>query len=217
MILINLLPHREEARKQRRESFYASLGLAAIVGAVLLGVAYLWLDAALSGQNARNQYLTQKNAELDSQIKQIAGLQDEIDALQARKTAVENLQTDRNLPVHLLDELVRQTPEGVYLTAIKQAGMTVTLSGVAQSNERVSEFLRNTATRSAWLSHPQLIEIQAAMVNLTPRDQRRLYNFTMTVDLQRPAAGDAAPAAQDGTAASPETPAMPSVAPAPAQ
>lgn len=194
MILINLLPHREQARKQRRENFYATLVLSGIVGAILLGAAYFYLDTAISNQNDRNQYLTQKNAELDAQIKQIAGLQEEIDALQARKSAVEDLQTDRNLPVHLLDELVRQTPEGVYLSSVNQAGMTVTLTGTAQSNERISEFLRNAASRSIWLSHPQLIEIQAAMVNVTPRDQRRLYNFKMTVDLQRPAAaGDGQP------------------------
>ena len=196
MILINLLPHREAARKLRREHFYVSLAAAAVVGLVIAGLIYLWYDAQISAQQARNNFLVSENRRLDNQIKDIASLQDEIAALRARQQAVEGLQADRNLPVHLLNELVRILPDGMYLTAIRQEGLVVTINGVAQSNDRVSEFLKSLGNDSPWLTRPELVEIVASNVALTPRDQRRVANFTLRVNLRRaPEAATAASAA----------------------
>lgn len=199
MILINLLPHREASRKRRREAFYAALVGAALLGGLLAGGVYVWYEAQISTQHGRNQYLQGEIKHLESQIKDIAGLQAEIAALRARQQAVEDLQADRNLPVHLLNELVRQLPNGVYVTALKQENQSVTLNGVAQSNERVSELLRNLANNSPWMARPELVEIVAGNVALTPRDQRRVSNFTVRVQLKRPS--DAArPASAVGAA-----------------
>ena len=192
MILINLLPHREATRKRRREAFYASLGTAALLGGLLAGGAYLWFQAQISNQQAKNAFLQTAIAKLDTEIKEISTLQSEIAALRARQQAVEDLQGDRNLPVHLLNELVRQLPDGVYLTSMKQDNQTVTLVGMAQSNERVSELLRNLGNNSPWLVKPELIEITSASINLTPRDQRRVANFTMRIGLKRPTEGQKA-------------------------
>ena len=201
MILINLLPHREAARKRRREMFYAGLGASALAGAVIAGGVYLWYGAQISNQQQRNTILATENQRLDSQIKDIAALQEEIAALRARQQAVEDLQADRNMPVHLLNELVAQLPDGVFLTSMKQNGNTVALSGVAQSNERVSELLRNLSSNSPWLTKPELAEIVAGNVNLGPRDQRRVANFRMTVKLVR--ASEAQKAAASAAAGKP--------------
>jgi type IV pilus assembly protein PilN len=192
VILINLLPHREEKRKLRKQAFFVGLGLAAAAGAV--GVA-LWttvLGQMTSAQQQRNNFIQAEITRLDGQIKDIANLRAEIDALKARQRSVEDLQTDRNTPVHLLDELVRQTPEGVYLTTIRQTGQTVLVSGVAQTNERVSEMLRNTAYNSPWLERPELVEIKLANVTTATRDSRRLFDFSMRLTLKRPQAPAAA-------------------------
>ncbi len=185
MILINLLPHREAARKLRRENFYASLGLAALVGGLLAGATFLWYGAQISAQQSKNSYLESAITTLDGEIKEISTLQTEIAALRARQQAVEDLQSDRNLPVHLLNGLVRQLPDGVYLTSMKQDNNVITLQGVAQSNERVSELLRNLGNNSDWLVKPELVEITAGTVNLSARDQRRVSNFTMRVEFKR--------------------------------
>jgi len=121
----------------------------------------------------------------DDQIKDIAGLEAEITALRARQQAVEDLQADRNLPVHLLTELVKQLPDGVYIASMRQDNQNVTLQGVAQSNERVSELLRNLGNNTPWFSKPELVEIVAGTVALTPREQRRVANFTIRVRLTR--------------------------------
>ena len=202
MILINLLPHREAARKLRRERFYVSLAAAAVVGLAIAGLIYLWYDAQISAQQARNNFLVSENRRLDNQIKDIASLQDEIAALRARQQAVEGLQADRNLPVHLLNELVRILPDGMYLTAIRQQGLVVTINGVAQSNDRVSEFLKSLGNDSPWLTRPELVEIVATNVALTPRDQRRVSNFTLRVNLRR--APEAAAAASAAPASAPK-------------
>lgn len=194
MILINLLPHREAARKRRKETFYAALGAAAILGVLLSGAAYAWYQTQISSQQSKNIYLQSEITKLEGDIKEIATLQSEISALRARQTAVEDLQGDRNLPVHLLNELVRQLPDGVYLTSMKQDNQTVTLQGMAQSNERVSELLRNLGNNSPWLVKPELVEITSANVNLTPRDQRRVANFTMKIGVKRPSDAQKLPA-----------------------
>ena len=201
MILINLLPHREAARKRRRETFYATLGLAAVLGVILSGVVFLWLESQISTQQAKNTLLKTEIGKLETQIKEISTLQSEIAALRARQQAVEDLQGDRNLPVHLMNELVRQLPDGVYLTSMKQDNQTVTLQGMAQSNERVSELLRNLGNNSPWLVKPQLIEITSGSVSLSPRDQRRVAVFKMSIGLKRPTDAQKPAAGAPGAAA----------------
>jgi len=200
VILINLLPHREAARKRRREAFYASLMLSALAGVVIAGAIYVWYAAQISDQQGKNLVLSTEIKRLEGQIKDIATLQAEIAALRARQQAVEDLQADRNMPVHLLNELVKQIPDGVYVSSLKQDNQTVSLQGTAQSNERVSELLRNLGNNSPWLSKPELVEITAGVVNLSPRDQRRVSNFTMKVRLLR--ASEAQKAANAASAAS---------------
>jgi type IV pilus assembly protein PilN len=200
VILINLLPHREAARKRRRESFYAALLASALVGVAVAGGVYAWYAAQIADQQRMNMILSTEIKRLEGQIKDIATLQAEIAALRARQQAVEDLQADRNMPVHLLNELVRQLPDGVYVTSMKQDNQLVTLQGVAQSNERVSQLLRNLGNNSPWLTKPDLVEIASGSVALGPRDQRRVSNFTMRVQLLR--AADVQKAANAASAAS---------------
>jgi type IV pilus assembly protein PilN len=194
VILINLLPHREAKRQARKRAFFSTLGLAALIGVGVLMLWYGLLQQMISTQEGRNTFLKTEIAQLDVKIKDIADLKAEIEALKARQNAVENLQTDRNVPVYLLNELVKQTPEGVYLTTVRQLGTVVTLTGKAETNERVSEFLRNTLYNSPWLERPELVEIKAA-ANQPGRgaDPRRLFDFSMKVYIKQPAgAADAA-------------------------
>ena len=186
MILINLLPHRDEKRRQRKRAFFIGLAVCAVVGAAIGLLWYSVLQQMTAAQQSRNQFLQTEIARLDSQIKDIATLRQEIDALRARQKAVEDLQTDRNTPIHLLDELVKQTPEGVFLTSIKQTGQVVAVTGVAQTNERVSEFLRNALYNSPWLEKPELVEIKVATLTTANREQRRLFDFSMRLTLKRP-------------------------------
>jgi type IV pilus assembly protein PilN len=183
VILINLLPHREAARKRRKEIFNATLGGSAALGGIIAG----------------------------------AILESEIAALRARQQAVEDLQADRNLPVHLLTEIVNQLPDGVYISKLVQVNQLVTINGTAQSNERVSELLRNLANNTPWFAKPQLVEIVAGTVALTPRDLKRVSNFVIRVDLVRAsvaekalAVGSDAPASAPAVLASSQT--LPAVA-----
>ena len=194
MILINLLPHREAARKRRRDVFNISLGTSALVGGLIAGGIFLWYQAQISSQQGKNQMLTSEIKKLEVQIKDIAALEAEIAGLRARQQAVEDLQADRNIPVHLLTELVKQLPDGVYISSMKQDNQLVTLGGVAQSNERVSELLRNLANNTPWFAKPELIEIVAGSEALSPREQKRVANFTIRVRLMR--ASEAEKAAQ---------------------
>lgn len=207
MILINLLPHREAARKRRRDIFNISLAASVVLGVVLAGLIYLWYQAQISAQQGQNQILQSEIKQFDAQIKDIAGLESEITALRARQQAVEDLQADRNLPVHLLSELVTQLPDGVYVSSMRQENQSVTLQGVAQSNERVSELLRNLAYNTPWFSKPELVEIVAGSVNLSPRDQRRVANFTIRVRLTRASEAQAMRAVADAAAAAAQAPA----------
>ena len=186
MILINLLPYREERRKRRKQAFFAGLGLAALIGAGLVFAGYLLLQLLTSEQQSRNQYIQGEISILEAQIKDIANLKSEIESLKARQRAVEDLQTDRNTPVQLLNDLARLAPEGIYLNAIRQENKTVTVSGVAQTNERVSEFLRNITRSSEWLENADLIEVKLANVTTNTREQRRLLEFSMKVDIKTP-------------------------------
>lgn len=209
MILINLLPHREAARKLRRDVFNLSLGVSALVGGLLAGIIFLWYQTQISGQQGKNQILQTEIKRFDEQIKDIAGLEAEITALLARQQAVEDLQADRNLPVHLLTELVKQLPDGVYIVSLRQDNQIVTLQGVAQSNERVSELLRNLGSNSPWFARPELIEIVAGSATVAPREQRRVANFTVRVRLMR-----ASEAEKMRSAASAATPAPAAATPA---
>lgn len=198
MILINLLPHREAARERQKKQFYSQLLSSALLGGIICGGVFLWYQGQIDTQKSRNAFLKERTALLDAEIKDIAGLQAEIASLRARQIAVENLQSDRNMPVHLLDELVSRLPDGIYLRTMKQDGQVVLLTGVAQSQERVSELLRNLSDGEAWLNKPELVEIVAANAAVSSREQRRVSNFTIRVTLNRPksAAADASSAQQ---------------------
>jgi type IV pilus assembly protein PilN len=199
MIRINLLPHREEKRKQRMQAFYRLLALS---GALGLGIAVAVagvIAAQISSQEQRNNFIKAENAKLDAQIKEIETLKQEIDALKARQQAVEDLQSDRNQPVYLMDELVKQVPEGVYLRSFKQDNQRVIVSGYAQSNERVSEMLRNLSARSPWLERPDLVEIRAALLG-QGRDQKQVFDFTINVGIKRPRDKEAAAAGASASA-----------------
>ena len=195
MILINLLPHREAARKRRKEAFQVTMFLAVVVGLLVAALVYWWFQSRIENQQDRNAYLSSQIAVLDKQIKEIAGLEGEINALRERQKAVEALQANRNLPVHLLNELVRQLPEGVYISSIKQNGLQVEMKGVAQSNERVSEVLRNLSGNTAWFAKPDLKEIVASSVALSPKDQRKVVNFNLSFLLVLPVDAESGAAA----------------------
>jgi len=185
VILINLLPHREVARKKRQEVFNVSLAVSALIGGFISLTIYLWYQGQIDTQQVQNVTLENEIKLLDGQIKDISGLEAEIAALRARQQAVENLQADRNLPVHLLTELVNQLPDGVYINSMKQDNQTVMLQGVAHSSERVSELLRNLSSNTPWFAKPELVEIVAGNITLGTRDQRRVANFTVRVRLVR--------------------------------
>ena len=193
MILINLLPHRDAARKKRKDLLNLSLVASALLGGLIAGAIFLWFQAQISTQQNKNQLLASEIKVLEGQIKDIAGLEAEIAGLRARQQAVEDLQADRNQPVHLMTEVVKQLPDGVFISAMRQVNQDVTFTGVAQSNERVSELLRNLANNTPWFSKPELVEIVAGSIALNAREQKRVGNFTIKVRLVR--SGDAAKAA----------------------
>src|SRR5438445_5578577 len=185
MVRINLLPHREEKRRQRKSAFYTLLACSAMVGVLIVLSIGAYFSNKISDQNERNNFIKAENAKLDTQIKEIATLRQEIESLKARQQAVEDLQSDRNQPVYLMDELVKQTPEGVYLRAFKQEGQRVVLNGYAQSNERVSELLRNLSNTSQWLERPDLIEIRSATLG-QGKEAKKVFDFTVNVGIKRP-------------------------------
>jgi len=184
MIRINLLPHREAKRKQKQAAFAALMAFGGLLGAALVLMVGGYNASQISTQNQRNNVLKQANAELDTKIGKIASLKSEIEALKARQQAVEDLQGDRNQPVYLLDELVRQTPDGVYLKSFKQDGQKVLLNGVAQSQERVAELLRNLSGNSPWLERPDLTEVRAATLAQS-KTGRKVVEFTLMVSIKR--------------------------------
>lgn len=186
MILINLLPHREVARKRRKEAFQVTMFASVIAGLLIAALVYWWVQLQIEEQQDRNAYMQSEITVLNKQIKEIEGLEGEITALRERQKAVEDLQANRNLPVHLLNELVRQLPEGLYITSLKQNGLQIEMKGVAQSNERVSEVLRNLSGGTPWFRSPNLKEIVAGSVALSPKDQRKAVNFTLNFSLVLP-------------------------------
>lgn len=185
MILINLLPHREAARKRRKQMFQTTMLLSFVGGLLIAGLIYSMLQSQIADQQGKNSLLQSEIKVLEKQIVEIAGLENEITALRARQKAVEDLQSDRNLPVHLLHELVAQLPEGVFITSLKQDGQVITMQGMAQSNERVSEMLRNLSENTPWFSKPELTEIVATNLSLSPKDQRRVASFNLRFRLMR--------------------------------
>ena len=189
MIRINLLPHREAKRKQKQAAFVALMALGGLAGAALVLLVGAYNASRIATQNERNLVLKNANAELDKKISKIASLKAEIEALKARQQAVEDLQGDRNQPVYLLDELVRQTPEGVYLKSFKQDGQRVLLNGYAQSQERVAELLRNLSGSSPWLERPDLTEVRAATLAQS-KTGRKVVEFTLNVAIKRARADD---------------------------
>jgi len=192
MILINLLPHREARRLARSRRFFLGVALSAAAGLGLVAAGLSGLTQLTFAQEARNAYLQTEISRLDSQIKDIASLRAEIDALKARLQAIEDLQTDRNVPVHLLNELVRLAPEGLVLKSLVQVGGDVVLTGLAQSNERVSELLRNAAQNGDWVERPELIEVKSTVADVTSRERGRVYEFSVRLKVKRPVAEPAA-------------------------
>lgn len=185
MIKINLLPHREEKRKRLKNDFYSLLLFAGIVGVVIVIIMGTIFSRQLSAQTDRNSFINAENLKLDEKIKEVASLKQEIDGLKARQQAVEDLQGDRNQPVYMLDELVKLTPEGVYLKTLKQEGQRILLNGYAQSNQRVAEFLFNLGNKSAWMIKPELIEIKSTGIG-QGRDAKKVFDFSMNVGIRRP-------------------------------
>ena len=177
-IRINLLPHRAERRERQKKAFLFSTGLSLLAGLTLVFAVWSALQQQIAGQRERNEFIAAENRKLDLQIREIATLRQEIDALVARQRAVEDLQADRNQPVYLLDELARQVPEGIYLRSVKQEDKKVSVVGWAASNERVSEFLRNLQANSKFLERPELVEIRVS--GQQPQGmQRRLFDFSL--------------------------------------
>ena len=213
MIRINLLPHREAKRKLKKTAFMALMALGGILGVAVVLVVGGYNASRISIQNERNLVLTQSNAELDKKIAAIATLKQEIEALKARQQAVEDLQGDRNQPVYLLDELVRQTPTGVYLKTFRQEGQRVVMSGYAQSQERVAELLRNLTGASPWLERPELTEVKASTLAAS-KAGKKVVEFTLAVAIKRPRDQDAAKAAAAGLPAGAVVPAGAPAAPA---
>ena len=191
------------------------MAIAGAFAGVIAFVTWLFIDHLIDIQNDRNELIKKEIKHLDDEIAEIATLKDEIAALKARQQAVEDLQSDRNQPVYLFDELVKQVPEGVFLRSFKQDGQKVVLVGTAQSNERVSDLLRNLSeNNSPWLEKPELVEIKSGSLG-QGRDAKRVFDFTMNVAIKRPrdaekagdksaaAAPDSAPAAKAPVATAP--------------
>lgn len=180
MIRINLLPHREQRRKERRQQFYVLLGSTLLLGAAIALVVHLVIAGYIDAQENRNNLFKAEIAKLDKDIAEIKRLQEQIDALLARKRVIESLQSYRAETVHVFNDLARLVPEGVVLRSLKQNGLKIELKGMAQSNARVSTLMRNLEG-SAYLEAPQLVEIKASSV-----DNRRVGDFTLIVTIERP-------------------------------
>jgi len=192
MIRVNLLPWRAERRKVQRKHLAVLAGIVAAIGVGIIIAVHGVIAGYIAAQEGRNEYLKGENARLDKEIDEIKKLRDEIAALLARKQVIERLQADRSQVVHLLDQLVRQTPDGIYLRSLKQSGLGVNLVGYAQSNARVSTLMRNFSA-SPYLENPELVEIKSATVN-----NKRVSEFTMNVRLKRTETDDAAKSTKGG-------------------
>jgi type IV pilus assembly protein PilN len=216
-IRINLLPHRAARRERQKKLFWFLTGMSALAGMAAIGLVWVALQGIIGRQADRNQFIAAENRKLDGQIKEIANLRQDIEALRARQRAVEDLQADRNQPVYLLTELTRQTPEGIYLRTLRQDGLKVSVTGWATSNERVSEYLRNLQNNSPYGEKPDLGEIRAA----SGAGGRKMFDFSLSFSL-RPTperaqlqAGTAGNATTGRPAAAPTPAPAPTATPAP--
>ncbi len=176
---INLLPHREMRRKQQQQQFFVMLAIVAAAGVAIWFAVHTYLDGQLTNQQARNAYLEGEIVKLDKEIAEINKLKEQTAALLKRKQVVETLQGNRAEVVHLLDQLIRQLPDGMYLRSIKQQGTKVAISGFTQSQARVSTLMRNLEG-SQYLQNANLVEIKAATAG-----GLRINEFTMNIDVVR--------------------------------
>ena len=189
-VRINLLPHREQKRVARQRQFVSLAALLAIMSLGVVGLVHIVLSKQIDNQNSRNALLKTEIVKLDEQIREIDKLREQIAQVLARKQVVETLQANRNESVHLLDQLVRQLPDGVYLRSIRQSGTRVTLIGYAQSNARVSTLMRNIES-SPWVASPELVEVKLVAPPPPPGGQaragsgERVNEFTLNVQVRR--------------------------------
>jgi type IV pilus assembly protein PilN len=187
-VRINLLPHREARREQRKKDFVVLAGLVAIAGAVVVFAGGVVINQQISAQQELNAFITAENGKLEKQITEIKTLRDELAALRARREAVENLQSDRTIPVRLFDELVRLTPDGLLIRQLRQDDARISLVGHAQSNERVAELLRNLAEGSPWLERPELGEIKEVALQVAgQKEPSKVYEFSLNALIKRSA------------------------------
>jgi type IV pilus assembly protein PilN len=201
MIRVNLLPHREEKRKRRQQQFGVLAGIAAVLGLLVAGAVWVFLDTQVSQQQANVNYMKAEISKLDKQIEEIRKIREETASLLAKKQVVEGLQSNRSEPVQLLDQLLRQLPEGVYLKQVRQNGPKVNIQGYAQSNARVSTLMRNLGA-SPYLENPELVEIKAVPAPGSPNN--RVNEFNMNISIKRALAEDSARAAAPGKAPAPK-------------
>jgi type IV pilus assembly protein PilN len=197
MIRVNLLPHREEKRKRRQQQFGVLAGIALVAGLLVAAAVWVFLDQQVSQQQANVAYMKVEIDKLDKQIEEIRKIREETASLLAKKQVVEGLQSNRSEPVQLLDQLLRQLPEGVYLKSVKQTGAKVNLAGYAQSNARVSTLMRNLGA-SPYLENPELVEIKAAQS--PDKSGSRINEFNMNISIKRAQAEDAKGAGKGGAA-----------------
>ena len=202
-IRINLLPHREQKRQARQRQFYTLMISLAVLGLAVIAFVHGILAAQIESQESRNRVLKSEIAKLDEQIKEIDRLRDQIQAVLARKQVVETLQSNRSEAVHLLDQLVRQLPDGIYLRSIRQQGAKVTVLGYAQSNARVSTLMRNIEA-SPWLSTPELVEIKLVPMPGAKDATQKINEFTLRFQIKRAAGVDI-----DAVPTKPGAPAVP--------
>jgi len=197
VIRINLLPWREARRKAQRQHLGVLGGMVAVLGLLIVGAVHLTIAGYIAVQSERNEFLKRENVRLDKEIEEIKKLKTEIAALLARKQIIERLQADRAQAVYMLQELVQQVPDGVYLKAIKQTGLKINMTGYAQSNARVSTLMRNFAA-SPYLENPDLVEIRAVMVS-----NKRVSEFIMNVSLKQIQSEDASKSGKAAPKAAP--------------
>jgi type IV pilus assembly protein PilN len=190
VIRINLLPHRAEKRRARQIQFIALSVISVVLAALLVGFVQVAISTQISYQERRNTYLKQETAVLDKQIEEIKKLREQTQALLARKNVVEGLQSTRSDVVHLLDQMLRILPDGVYLKTLKQTGTRINLVGYAQSNARISTLMR-AVEDSPWLDSPALVEIHA-----TGAGAGRVNEFTLNFNLTKPQEAVATPSAK---------------------
>ncbi len=195
-VRINLLPHREQKRQARQRQFVSFAVLLAILALAVVGLVHMIFAAKVEDQNARNTLLKSEIAKLDEQIREIDKLRDQIQQVLARKQVVENLQANRSEAVHLLDQIVRQLPDGIYLKSLRQTGTRVQMVGYAQSNARVSTLMRNVEA-SPWIAKPELVEIKLVTLPAAARGVpgQQVNEFTLNFQVKRASPASSAPAA----------------------